>query len=172
MTQPHPDVIPVPRSRVFVLKDGAFVVQWELNRVQRMTDGRYIPYTIEQFGSAISDYELKQLLNTKLIADYDDDHVYISPLSNTQTYSGRSFYLNTTLQKSRLPDVEDAMQQARLDRQFSVRIQEIFVIIRGELGLPFRSFDEAEQARELLAARFPELLGNLVVAFIETGATS
>ena len=172
MTQHHPDVIPVPRSRVFFFKYGAFVVQWELNRVQRMTDGRYIPYTHEQFGSAISDYELKQLLNTRLIADYDDHHVYISPLSNTQAYSGRSFYLNTTLNKSRLQEVQELVQNAGLGEQFSVRIQEIFVIIRGKVGIPFQTFDEAEQARELLATRFPDLLGNSVVAFVETGASS
>ncbi len=172
MSQHHPDVIPVPRSRVFVLKDGAFVVQWELNRVQRMTDGRYISYTREQFGSAISDYELKQLRNTKLIADYDDDHVYISPLSNTQAYSGRSFYLNTTLDKSRFEEVQSAVREAGLHVQFSVRIQEIFVIIRGHVGLPFQTFDEAERSRELLASQLPDLLGNLVVAFIESGASS
>lgn len=172
MLQSNQDVIPVPRSRVFVLQDGAFVVQWEPNRVQHLVDGRYIPYKGEHYGSAITDYELNQLRYTKLIADYDDNHVYISPLSNTQSYSGRTFYLNTTLPKARYQEVLASVREAGLGGEYAVRIQEIFVIIRGSAGLAFQSFDEAEKAREQLVGSLPDLLGNMVVAFIESGATS
>lgn len=172
MVHPDQDVIPVPRSRVFVMVDGSFVVQWEQNRVQRLVDGRYVPYREDQFGSAIMDYELNQLRNTRLIADYDEEHVYISPFSNAQVYSGRTFYLNTTLDKSRYEEVLRAVNDAGLMGSYAVRMQEIFVIIRGASGMPFQSFDEAEKAREVLAARLPELLGDMVVAFMESGVSS
>ncbi len=172
MLQSDQDVIPVPRSRVFVLEDGAFVVQWEPNRVQQLVDGRYLTYSDSQFGSAITDYELNQLRNTRLIADYDDEHVYISPFSNAQAYSGRTYYLNTTLPKERYQEVLAAVRDAGLLDSYSVRMQEIFVIVRGAAGVAFQTFDEAEKAREQLAARLPDLLGNMVVAFIEAGARS
>jgi len=172
MLQSNGDVIPVPRSRVFVLKDGAFVVQWEPNRVQHLVDGRYIPYKDEHFGSAISDYELNQLRNTRLIADYDEELVFISPLSNTQAYSGRTFYLNTTLPKARYQEVLASVREAGFGGEYSVRIQEIFVIIRGTAGIAFQTFDEAEKAREQLVSHLPDLLGNMVVAFMESGVPS
>ena len=54
------EAIPVPRTRIFVLDDGTFVVQWEEKRVQALVNGRYYPYDGQRFGNAISDWELNQ----------------------------------------------------------------------------------------------------------------
>lgn len=162
------DRIPVPRARIFVLRDGTFVVQWEENRVQALLSGRYHAYSDEQFGTAINDYELHQLKNSGVVEDYDEELVYLAPAINANYSSpNRSFYLNTTLHKSNMEAVREGLEQSNLNHKYSVRVQEIFVIIRGSAGMPFSSFDEAERAREALSEQLPDLLGKSVVAFVE-----
>lgn len=162
------ETLPVPRKRVFVLDDGTFVVQWEAHRVQSLLSGRYFQYKKERFGAAISDYELNQLRNNGTISHYDDELVYLSPQPNTiHQLPTRSYYLNTRLPKSERYNVENALSDADLLEKFAVRVQEIFVIIRGESGMPFVSFDDAERAREYLVAQLPHIFEQTVVAFME-----
>jgi len=160
--------IPVPRTRIFVLVDGTFVVQWEENRVQALMTGRYSNFENEMFGTAITDYELTQLKNSGIVDHYDEELVYLSPLASIAAQlPTRSYYLNTTLHKSRMKEVQEFLDEAGLSERYSVRVQEIFVIIRGPAGMPFVSFDEAEIVREQLVAAFPESLQDMVVAFVE-----
>jgi hypothetical protein len=75
------------------------------------------------------------------------------------------------LPKSKRDYVENALRAAALLDRYSVRVQQTFVIIRGPAGMPFQSFDDAERARENLSSLLPELLQNLVVAFVEVNTT-
>ena len=162
------ETIPVPRNRIFVLSDGTFVVQWEENRVQALVNGRYHPYNPDLYGNAISDWELNQLKNSGVVDSYDDELVYLSPLPTIAAQiPTRSFYLNTTLHKSKTDEVEKALLHEDLAEKFSVRVQGIFTIVRGHNGHAFATFDEAERAREVLLEHAPELLGDTVVAFVE-----
>lgn len=164
--------IPVPRKRLFVLNDGRFVIQWEENRVQDLLSGRYSPFSEDDFGNAITDYELNQLQNSGVVADYDDHLIYLQPdVSISASTPGRTYYLNTTLNKSRVQEVRDVIAKAEFAHNYSVRIQEIFVIIRGHSGMAYHNFDDAEHAREILIEHYPELLGKTVVAFVEVTAT-
>lgn len=156
----------VPRGRVFVLTDGTFVVQWEEERVQSLLTGRYVHYAESDYGNAITDYELNQLMETGIVEGYEEEWVYISQIPTTVA-SSRSYYLNTTLPKKDDSRVAEALQRHGVADQFAVRIQEIFVIIRRNMGMPYRSFDEAERARELLVELDPDLFAKTVVAFVE-----
>ena len=163
--------IPVPRNRVFVLSDGIFVVQWEVNRVQDLLSGRYYSYSDTNFGNAITDYELKQLQNSGIVEDYDEELVYLSRTVNTSPHAPlRTYYLNTTLPKKQMGQVRQALDSMGFLDRFSVRVQEIFVIIRGPSGVAFHSYEDAERAREFLVEQIPELLGDMVVAFVEINA--
>ena len=103
-----------------------------------------------------------------MVEDYDEELVYLAPaISASGVMPNRSFYLNTTLHKSEMDSVRDALEQSNLNQKYSVRVQEIFVIIRGNAGMAFPSFDEAERAREVLSEQLPDLLGKSVVAFVE-----
>lgn len=165
--------VPIPRKRLFVLDDGRFVIQWEENRVQDLLSGRYTPYSDEAFGNAITDYELNQLKNSDIVADYDEHLIYLQPDINTAvTVAGRTYYLNTTLPKSQVEIVKKAISSEELAGKFSVRVQEIFVIIRGPSGMAYQNFDDAERAREVLVDYDPELLGKTVVAFVEINPVS
>ncbi|MDQ7025060.1 MAG: hypothetical protein Q9P44_05820 [Anaerolineae bacterium] len=162
------ETIPVPRTRIFVLDDGTFVVQWEVNRVQALVNGRYYSYDSERYGNAITDWELNQLKNSGVVDDYDTELVYLSPLPTIAAQiPTRSFYLNTTLPKSKMKEVEELLEKEGLTDKFAVRVQGIFTIIRGRSGRIFITFDEAERAREILLECAPALLRDTVVAFVE-----
>jgi hypothetical protein len=168
MTSGEQNTIPVPRSRVLVLEDGAFVVQWELNRVQDLLTGKYRAFGEEEFGEAISDYELNQLKNKGVISRYDAELIHLCPTPDIFFHSStRSYYLNTALPRTQKTEVENQLQAVDLLARLSVRVQEKFVIIRGHNGMPFPGFDEAEKARELLMSRVPEFFKSTVVAFVE-----
>lgn len=163
--------MPVPRNRIFVLSDGMFVVQWEENRVQDLLTGRYYPYSEAHFGNAISEYELKQLQNSGIVEDFDDELVYLSHSVSANPHTPlRTYYLNTVLLKSQEEQVRQAIDNIGMLERFSVRVQEIFVIIRGPSGMAFNNYDDAERSRELLIEQVPELLSDTVVAFVEINA--
>lgn len=164
--------IPVPRQRIFVLEDGRFVIQWEENRVQDLLTGRYSSFTEAQFGAAISDYELNQLIQSDVVESYNADEVFLTPDSSaTNVKQGRTYYLNTTLPRAQEQAVKDALVSAGLESKFSVRVQSIFVIVRGPNGTAFHDFDEAERARELLLEQVDDILDDTVVAFVEVNPT-
>lgn len=167
-TSPQHEMIPVPRNRLLVI-DSNFVVQWEQNRVQDLLTGRYYMYDASQAANIATDFELSQLKRVGMVLNYDEEYVYLNPQFETLHHiSQRTYYLNTTLPKNRQQEVREEVKNAGLSDQFAVRVQERFVIIRRRDGLPFNTFDSAEQARQTLLTALPHLLGKTVVAFIET----
>lgn len=168
MTYDERETIPVPRRRVFVLKDGAFVVQWEENRVQDLLSGKYRSFSAETAGNPISDYELSQLKNVGVVDRYDMELIHLCPTPDIIAHTpARSYYLNTGLPKTHKDAVEKCLLKFQFEGKFSVRTQEKFVIIRGPNGMAFAGFDEAEKARELLISFAPETFQDTVVAFVE-----
>lgn len=161
------DTIPVPRDRVLILRDGSFAVQWEDRRVQTLLDGKYRVFSPEDRASDISDYELNQLMDARIISDYNDGFVFLRVEMDHLETPTRTFYLNTTHDKSRLREATIALEAAGLQRQYSLRIIDDFVVVRGPDGMAFASFDEAEQTRIRLVGVHEELFGAAVVAFIE-----
>lgn len=164
----EPEAIPVPRHRIFVMPDGAFVVQWEPNRVQELMSGRYRPFTPGHEINPITDFELGQLKTRRIVTDYNADLIYLHPTPDIMwDQPARSFYLNTALLRTERGLVEQALGRMGLLQTLSVRQQERFVILRGLNGLPFNSFDEAEKIREMLIQHEPQVFQQTVVAFVE-----
>jgi hypothetical protein len=167
MTNEH-EAIPVPRNRIFVLPDGAFVVQWEANRVQELLSGRYRNFALGAEANPITDFELSQLKSRRIVTDYNADLIYLHPTPDiVWDQPMRSFYLNTALLRTERGAVEQALSRLNLLDTISVRQQERFVILRGPNGIPFISFDEAEKIREMLINREPQVFQQTVVAFVE-----
>ncbi len=163
------DAVPLPRQRVFVLQNGEFVVQWEAHHVQDLLNGRYYSYTPEQYGSAISDWELTQLKARSVVYDFDESTVYLNPQLDIAMPSAntRSFYINTLRSKADQAALQRALDEAGLQQEYALRAQDYYVIIRGQNGIAFTTFDEAERAREALIKRLPDFFGESVVAFVE-----
>lgn len=167
----------IPRSRVFVLLDGTFVVRWSENRVQELESGHYRVFEKRDFGAPITDYELNQLKNAGLVERYDKEVVWLTSLPDRDAFSTlstweqqriRSYYVNTTLPGSVLHDVEDLLEEIGLADTFTARLRDDFVVLWGAKGLSFHKFDDAEKARVLLVERAPDAFTYAVVAFIET----
>lgn len=164
------EFITVPRSRVFVLTNGAFVVQWEENRVQDLMNGRYASYSEEDFGSAIHDYELAQLKAVGCVWGYDEEQVFLSDIPMALQQHGRSYYLHTQQSKGELKVLQQALSACGLDERFRCLVREDIVVIRGKDGIAFSNFDEAERARDLIVRKCGERFAQLAVAFVEVNA--
>jgi hypothetical protein len=163
------DALPVPRKRIFVSSDGLFVVQWEANRVQDLLSGKYYPYQEDKFGTPIADWELNQLKSKGIVSQYDNDLVYLTSSRDMVMHplSSRSFYLTTSLNKTMVRDVEQALGRENLDDRFSVRYQEQYLVIRGQNGVGFANFEDAERARKILIEKLPDFFRDCAVAFVE-----
>ena len=160
--------ISIPRSRVFVLADSTFVVQWEETRVQELLNGRYRAYDDSQFGNEITDFELNQLVRAGVVEHYDAELVSLSSLSNIMPETpSRVYYLNTTLGRETLRDIQGALDDLGLRDVLTARLRDDFVVIWKKDGAAFYRFDDAERNREQLMLKSPELFSDTVVAFVE-----
>jgi two-component system cell cycle response regulator DivK len=169
----------VPRHLVFILNDGAFIVQWDEHRVQELLSGRYRPYQAADFGHAITDYELNQLKAAGRVEHYNKYFVWLYALPenariplqpkspDTHQDRVRTYYLNTTLPKSHLQHVEGVLRDLYVDDDFLARIRGDLVVILGRNGVPFRYLTDAEKAQKQLQLSAPEEFKNLVIAFVE-----
>ncbi|HEX2621912.1 MAG TPA: hypothetical protein VHL11_17265 [Phototrophicaceae bacterium] len=166
----------VPRSRVFVLLDGTFVVKWSEHRVQNLLTGLYRNFERRDFGAPITDFELNQLKQSGVIERYDREHVWLSPSPersryyqmNAQQQRIRSYYLNTTLDGTRIPEIESCLMRLGVDDELDTRVRDDFVVIWGTHGRGFSNFDAAEEVRQFLISQLPDIFSSTVVAFIET----
>jgi CheY-like chemotaxis protein len=169
---------PVPRRTVFILADGSFVVQWDDNRVQDLLSGRYRNYDDHDFGHTITDYELNQLKAAGRVEHFNGQYVWLYSLPEQgrfpaeREYQGparvRSYYLNTTLPDLRLAEVEAALRDQDLARDFLARSRGGLVAILGKNGAPFRQLKDAERAQKVLLNKAPDLFRNTAIAFVET----
>jgi two-component system, cell cycle response regulator DivK len=169
----------VPRHLVFILGDGTFIVQWDENRVQELLSGRYRPYHSDDFGHAITDYELNQLKAAGRVEHYNKYFVWLYALPESSRIQVqpkpievrldrvRTYYLNTTLPKSQLRTVESLLTDAGISDDFLARIRGDLVVVLGRNGVPFRLLTDAEKAQKQLQSNIPDAFKDMVIAFVE-----
>lgn len=173
----------MPRRAVFILADGSFVVQWDEGRVQELLSGRYRKIEDNDYGHAITNYELNQLKAAGRVEHYDQRFVWLYALPETNRFnqelklytSGnrvRSYYLNTTLPRARIREVQAALAALGLDQEYLARERGDLIAVLGKNGAPFRHLKDAERAQKHLIAHLPELLQHTAIAFIETSGNS
>lgn len=171
---------PVPRQYVFIMADGAFVVQWDENRVQDLLTGRYRPFTRDRFGHHITDYELNQLKAAGRVEHFNRSYVWLYALPEGKRYDVelktmqrmrnrvRSYYLNTALPVAYLGGVRALLVRLGLDQDLSAEERGNLVAILGKNGGTFSRLSEVESVQRKLVNKAPEAFNNMVVAFIET----
>lgn len=169
----------VPRHFVFILADGAFVVQWDESRVQDILTGEYRSLRDDGFGHAITDYELNQLVSAGRVEYYNRNWIWLYALPEPNRFETelktqervpdrvRAFYLNTTLPKSQLDNVRSLLANLGFGEDFSAQGRAGLVAIAGRDGNPFLHFKEAEQIQRRLQAKAPEMFSDSAIAFIE-----
>lgn len=170
----------VPRQYVFIMADGAFVVQWDETRVQDLLTGRYRQFDRDSFGHAITDYELNQLKAAGRVEHYNRHYVWLYALPEGKRFDVelktlqrmrnrvRTYYLNTTLPKSQLESVRVLLRTLGLGDELSAFERGDLVAIMGKNGAPFRHFTEVEGAQRRLVSRAPEMFKDAAVAFSES----
>jgi CheY-like chemotaxis protein len=173
----------VPRHFVFIMSDGAFVVQWDENRVQDILTGEYRVLERDGFGHAVSDYELNQLVAAGRVEHYNRSYVWLYALPEPNRFQTelktqeriadrvRAYYLNTTQPASQLEVIAQRLEELGLSEAYSAQIQGGLVAVAGRDGTPFLYFSEVEEVQRLLAAEVPELFQNAAIAFIEMRPT-
>lgn len=169
----------VPRHFVFIMGDGAFVVQWDESRVQDILTGEYRGLRDDTFGHAITDYELNQLMAAGRVEAYNRNWVWLYSLPEPNRFQTelktqervrdrfRAFYLNTTLPKSQLEQIRSLLLNLGLGDDFSAQGRGGLVVIAGREGNPFLHFKEAEQIQKKLTVKAPELFRDSAIAFVE-----
>ncbi len=175
---------PVSRTSVFILSDGSFVVQWDETRVQELLTGRYRSYGDGDFGHVITDYELNQLKAAGRVEHFNRQYVWLYSLPEAGRYETdtkapyyirkrvRSYYLNTTLPKERLEEIQVLLDALELNHEFLVRARNDLISILGKNGAPFRSLQDAELAQKHLISKAPAIFQHTAIAFIETTDTT
>jgi CheY-like chemotaxis protein len=172
------DGAPVPRHLVFVMKDGAFVVQWDADQVQELLTGNLRPFHDLDYGHNITDYELDQLRDSGRVAHYNRAYVWLNALPEGQRFARlpirseahervKHFYLNTTLPIEYLDQVQRRLEELGLREKYTARENFGLVAIMNEDGTPFTRLTDIENAQNILRQAAPQLLGDVAVAFIE-----
>jgi hypothetical protein len=72
--------IPVLKEYLYVLRDGAMVVDWGDGNVQDLMTGEFIRLKDSDFGRRMTDRELDLLKARGRVAGYDARTVYLMPL--------------------------------------------------------------------------------------------
>lgn len=169
----------VPRHHLFILADGAFVVQWDEARVQELLSGRYRNFTWADFGHAITDYELKQLKAAGRVEHYNRSYVWLYALPESGRFnkeirtldrprsSMRTYYLTTSLPRTQLEAVRQYLKALGQGDELFVRERDGVLVILGKQGAVFRRLSDAEQAQKMLREKDKDLFGSIAIAFIE-----
>lgn len=110
--------VPIGRERLFTLANGTYVVQWEPDEVQAVLSGKRFPYRKHQdFGAAVSDFELKQLKFARRISHFNHQYVWLDTLSNAVEPKSEVSALQRTTQTSIRVDLSAVPESVSLDRQ-------------------------------------------------------
>jgi CheY-like chemotaxis protein len=173
----------VSRHHVFILADGAFVVQWGETHVQDLLSGRYRTFAYNDFGHSITDYELNQLKSAGRVEHYNRNYVWLYSLPEQGRFAEvktqertpnrvRSYYLNTTLPKSQLESIQSLLTSLGMADDFLARVRSDLVVVLGKNGAPFPQLIDAETAQKQLVARAPDEFRDTAIAFIEVAANN
>ncbi|MCC6804035.1 MAG: response regulator [Anaerolineae bacterium] len=169
----------VPRYQVFVLGDGAYVVQWTETSVQDILSGAYRQYQLQDFGHRITDSELEQLKSSGVIEDYDQAYVWVFALPEDNRFGEmrtaqmapvhtRSYYINTTLPVDKLIDLQCCIDDLKLSETYCACTHEGLVAVLGKDAMPFNSLKDAENAHRTLCTQAQALFENSAIAFTES----
>lgn len=153
----------VPRSNVFTLEDGTWVVQRGIDQVQELLSGKIRRFSSMDTSYEITDTELDILMAQGIITQYDNFFVWLSPELIDQTLTeedfGKATYysLSTDLNELDLPSVLQYLNSAGLSDRYSVVLRQNTIMILSAYEEPFLRLSSAENAQTLLSPYFQSL---------------
>ena len=168
--------ITVPRSNVFTLEDGTWVVQRGVDRVQELITGTMRRFSSMDTGYEITDTELDILSAQGIITQYDNFFVWLShdlvdSTLNDDVFGNMTVYsVRTDLDIEFLPELVNYLQSSGLaDRYTAVeRLGEIILLNRYEE--PFLRLSSAENAQTLLLPFIQSMSAKLSIEVVQFSA--
>lgn len=175
----------VPRYLIFILEDGAAVVQWDETHVQELLTGRYRTYTEAQFGHHVSDHELAQLKAGGRVEHFNRTYVWLYALPEQKRFMPplrvqehslvehvRRYYVNTTLPTTDLEQVRALLESNGLSDTLKAAERTGMVVVISRSDSAFYDLKDAEAAQRRLQALAPDLFRYAAIAFVDTPARS
>lgn len=154
-----PQTQAIPRHLIFVLEDGDIVVQRGANMVELLATHEHRVYDDFDRDHAVTDNELQELLESKVITDFDEMTVWIPKPEASRELS--YFFLDTKLPPITLKMVKLLLQTAGLKYMAKTRMGR--VAIMGTVGDPFSRLNDAETAFVLVKQALGEHLIDLSI---------
>ncbi len=148
--------ITVPRSNVFTLEDGAWVVQRGVDRVQDLISGQARRFSSMDTSFEITDLELDLLKAQGIISQYDNFFVWLGEdlinfSQGDDTFGTMTVYsVVTDLSLDALADIQNYLGTAGLSDRYVAVERFGQIVVLGAYEEPFLRLSNAENAQTLL----------------------
>ena len=153
----------VPRSSIFTLEDGTWVVQRGIDKVQDLLSGQVRRFSSMDTSYEITDTELDILLAQGVITQFDNFFVWISSELMDYTLNdadfGKAIYyaVSTTIGTYDLATVQQYLITTGLSDRYTVVQRKDKIMILAAYEEPFLRLSSAENAQTLLSPYFQSL---------------
>lgn len=146
----------IARSRLFTLEDGAWVLQWGIDRVQELLTGKERSFSSMDITFEITDAELEILQARGFVEQFDDFFVWVtSELVDTvdSTTPGliNYYYVQSNFEPDQVSFVQTQLEAIGLSDRYAAAKRFERVVIMRLNEEPFTRLSHAEDAQILLA---------------------
>lgn len=159
----------VPRSTIFTLEDGSWVVQRGVDQVQDMLSGQMRRFSSMDSSYEITDLELEMMEAQGLISQYDSFFVWLTgPLADFRPSEAKlgsiTYYCVTSdLSLDERDVIEDYLENAGLSDRYTIGERFGLMTILGPHEEPFLRLSSAENAQTLLSPFLQTLNATMTV---------
>ncbi len=167
----------VPRSTIFTLEDGSWVVQRGVDQVQDMLSGKMRRFSSMDSSYEITDLELEMMEVQGLISQYDNFFVWLTGaladfrLNEAKLGTVVYYCVTVDLLLAELEALEDYLENAGLSDRYTVGERLGLVTILGPHEEPFLRLSTAENAQTLLSPFLQTLNANMTVEVVTFDAS-
>lgn len=161
---------PVLRSQVLMLDDGNPVLMGSDGTAQELLTGRVRKLATSEHAQAVSDAELRHLVQRGVVGSFTDEQVWLTaliedrapvvprPLAPQPSTQEPVFYLHTRLPSENVYQVRDAIVSSGLQAYVYASVRNGIVALTAPGGRPFSGVADAELALSLVGRHAPKLL--------------
>ncbi|NDJ86865.1 MAG: response regulator [Chloroflexi bacterium] len=168
----------VPRSSVFTLEDGTWVVQRSVDRVQELLTGQERSFSSMDISFEISDPELDILVAQSVIHQYDEFFIWLDRALTDKSTQDNSvegltfYYVSIALEVSQIDLVRARLEEAGLTDRYEAAERNGHIAIMRLHEEPFIRLGHAEDAQTLLMPFMQSLETQLAIEQVSFDSSS
>lgn len=157
----------IPRSSIFTLEDGTWVVQRGVDHVQELLTHKERIFSSMDVSFEITDEELGMLREQGIIVQYDEFFVWLkrelveTALLEMPLGISTYYYVQTGLDSQDYETVRARLEMTGLSDRYEVAERFGAIVLMGRYEEPFSNFQEVEDAQILLAPVLHDLTTQL-----------